>query len=98
LMKRWSMGTYHGLRAQHVDVYLNEFVFRFNRRRHRPIAFEALLGLAAEHAPRTYWDVTGAPKRPRKKPPVRKRPQRRRTAYGLRESSKRRRGKPRPKR
>ena len=26
LMKRWSLGTYHGLRRKHVDTYLNEFV------------------------------------------------------------------------
>src|SRR5271166_5713714 len=25
LMKRWSLGTYHGLRRKHVDTYLNEF-------------------------------------------------------------------------
>jgi hypothetical protein len=35
LMKRWSLGTYHGLRRKHVDSYLNEFVFRYNRRFHR---------------------------------------------------------------
>jgi len=29
LMKRWSLGTYHGLRRKHVDAYLNEFVFRY---------------------------------------------------------------------
>ena len=34
LMKRWSLGTYHGLRRKHVDTYLNEFVFRYNRRFH----------------------------------------------------------------
>jgi hypothetical protein len=26
-MKRWSLGTYQGLRRKHVDAYLNEFVF-----------------------------------------------------------------------
>lgn len=31
--KRWTMGTYHGLREKHVDIYCNEFVFRWNRRR-----------------------------------------------------------------
>ena len=45
LMKRWSLGTYHGLRRTHVDTYLNEFVFRYNRRFHRHVSFEALLGL-----------------------------------------------------
>ena len=57
LMKRWSLGTYHGLRRTHVDTYLNEFVFRYNRRFHRHVSFEALLGLAAHHAPASYWDI-----------------------------------------
>jgi hypothetical protein len=30
LLKRWSLGTYHGLRRQHIDACLNEFVFRHN--------------------------------------------------------------------
>jgi transposase-like protein len=30
LLKRWALGTYHGLRRKHVDTYLNEFVFRYN--------------------------------------------------------------------
>jgi hypothetical protein len=24
VMKRWSLGTYHGLRRKHLDTYLNE--------------------------------------------------------------------------
>ena len=35
LMKRWGLGTYHGLRRKHIDTYLNEFVFRYNRRFYR---------------------------------------------------------------
>src|SRR5918993_1760129 len=27
--KRWAMGVYHGLRAAHLQAYLDEFVFRF---------------------------------------------------------------------
>ena len=57
LMKRWSLGTYHGLRRKHVDTYLNEFVFRYNRRFHRHVSFEALLGLAAHYEPASYWDI-----------------------------------------
>ena len=30
LLKRWALGTYHGLRRKHVDAYLDEFVFRYN--------------------------------------------------------------------
>jgi transposase-like protein len=45
-LKRWALGTYHGLRRQHLQAYLDEFVFRFNRRHDRHAAFERLLGLA----------------------------------------------------
>ena len=31
----WAPGTYHGLRRKHVDAYLEEFVFRYNRRFYR---------------------------------------------------------------
>jgi hypothetical protein len=34
--------------------YLDEFVFRFNRRRTRHAAFRSLLGIAAGHAPFPY--------------------------------------------
>src|SRR5271170_2382071 len=43
LLKRWGLGTYHGLRRKHVDTYLNEFVFRYNRRFYRHVSFETLL-------------------------------------------------------
>jgi transposase-like protein len=57
LMKRWSLGAYHGLRRKHVDTYLNEFVFRYNRRFYRHVSFETLLGLAADKEPASYWDL-----------------------------------------
>jgi hypothetical protein len=56
-MRRWSLGTYHGLRRKHVDTYLNEFVFRYNRRYYRHVSFETLLGLAADKQPTSYWDI-----------------------------------------
>ena len=31
-LKRWGLGVYHGLREKHLQSYLDEFVFRFNRR------------------------------------------------------------------
>ena len=56
-MKRWNLGTYQGLSRKYVDTYLNEFVFRYNRRFHRHVSFETLLRLAARHAPASYWDI-----------------------------------------
>jgi hypothetical protein len=34
-LKTWALGVYHGLRREHLQCYLDEFVFRFNRRHHR---------------------------------------------------------------
>ena len=52
--KTWALGVYHGLRPHHLQSYLDEFVFRFNRRRRRQAGFGTLLGIAAAHAPLTY--------------------------------------------
>lgn len=54
--KRWAKGTFHGLRKRHVQRYLDEFVFRWNRRRHMHGAFERLLGIGLNLAPATYRD------------------------------------------
>ena len=84
LMKRWGLGTYHGLRPKYIDVYLNEFVFRFNRRFHRDVSFEMMLGLASHHRPTGYWDIMGR-ENPRKgEPTERLRARRRKTALGMR--------------
>ena len=42
--KRWALGVCHGLREKHLQAYLDEFVFRFNRRRTPAAAFDRLLG------------------------------------------------------
>jgi hypothetical protein len=79
-----GLGAYHGLRPDHVDTYLNEFVFRYNRRFHRHVSFEMILGLASHHPPAGYWDITGR-ENPRKGAPTeRKKPRRRKTVLGMR--------------
>jgi transposase-like protein len=52
--KRWALGVYHGLREEHLQAYLDEFVFRFNRRRTPQAAFSRLLGLAVTTGPHPY--------------------------------------------
>lgn len=85
LLKRWSLGTYHGLRREHIDTYLNEFVFRYNRRFYRHVSFETILGLASHRSPTSYWDITGQAN-PRKSAVLRRRnPRRRKTAEGMRQ-------------
>ncbi len=53
-LKTWALGVYHGLRRPHIQAYLDEFVFRFNRRRTRPAAFRTLLGISVALKPATY--------------------------------------------
>ncbi len=44
-LKRWFLGTLHGVRRPHLRRYLDEFTFRWNRRRHTKTAFDTLLAL-----------------------------------------------------
>ncbi|MGF1607608.1 MAG: IS1595 family transposase [Rhodothalassiaceae bacterium] len=53
-LKRWALGVYHGLRGKHLQAYLDEFIFRFNRRRNRHAAFRTLIGIALTRKPLTY--------------------------------------------
>src|ERR1700736_63039 len=85
LVKRWGLGTYHGLRRRHLDTYLNEFVFRYNRRFYRHASFETMLGLAAQHEPASYWDVIGRTNPRKGDVALRRAPRRRKTATGMRQ-------------
>jgi len=53
-LKRWGLGVYHGLRKTNLQHYLDEFVFRFNRRRTRHAAFDTVLGIGTRTAPAPY--------------------------------------------
>ncbi|MCP4901712.1 MAG: IS1595 family transposase [bacterium] len=53
-LKNWLKGTHHGVSRKHLPHYLNEYVFRFNRRRTPMAAFQSLLGLTGQHEPTTY--------------------------------------------
>jgi len=60
LIKRWILGTHHGsVQPAHLDAYLDEFVFRFNRRTStsRGMLFYRLLQQAVVTDPVTYEDV-----------------------------------------
>lgn len=58
-LKTWLAGTHHGIGRGHVRAYLDEFVFRFNRRQTPMAAFQSLLGLTTHHAPTTYKALYG---------------------------------------
>lgn len=54
-LKTWLLGTHHGrIEPQHPQAYLNEYVFRFNRRFYPMTAFNSALGLAARSVSPTY--------------------------------------------
>jgi transposase-like protein len=53
-LKTWLKGTHHGVSAKHLPHYVNEFVFRFNRRRTPMAAFQSLLGLTTQYPPTTH--------------------------------------------
>jgi transposase-like protein len=62
LLKRWLLGTHQGaVGPTHLDYYLDEFTFRFNRRRSasRGKLFFRLLEQAVQVAPVTYGDIVG---------------------------------------
>jgi transposase-like protein len=71
LCKRWLLGTHQGsVEPEHLQGYLNEFVFRFSRRtsRSRGLLFYRLLQLAVDHDPVRYRQLVASPK-PKKTPP-----------------------------
>ncbi len=62
LLKRWLQGTHQGApRPSHLDYYLDEFVFRFNRRtsRSRGLLLYLLIQQAVNIAPVTAHDIRG---------------------------------------
>jgi transposase-like protein len=62
LLKRWLLGTHQGaVRASHLDYYLDEYTFRFNRRtsRSRGKLFYRLVQQAVAIAPVTGQDIRG---------------------------------------
>ncbi len=72
LVKRWVMGTLQGsVSAEHLPAYLDEWVFRFNRRRSRSrgLLFHRLLAQAAASDTLTYDQLRKAG-RTRSAPPL----------------------------
>jgi transposase-like protein/Zn ribbon nucleic-acid-binding protein len=61
LLKRWLLGTHHGaVESQHLQSYLDEYVFRFNRRKsaERGLLFYRLLESAMQTKTITYKELT----------------------------------------
>ena len=52
----WLLGTHHGVSPAHLQGYLNEFVFRFNRRFWPMVGFDSVLKIAVRVESPTYRD------------------------------------------
>jgi transposase-like protein len=59
-LQQWLVGTHHGVSRAQLQVYLDEFAFRHNRRRTPTAAFQTLLGLGTGRAPTAYRVIRGA--------------------------------------
>ena len=59
-LQQWLIGTYHGVSREQLQVYLDEFVFRHNRRRLPMAAFQTLLGLGSGRKPTNYTQIRAA--------------------------------------
>ena len=58
-LKAWIKGTFHSVREHHLQAYLDEFMFRFNRRFSRAVSFQTLLGLGTLRVGPTYRELYG---------------------------------------
>jgi transposase-like protein len=65
LLKRWLLGTHQGaVSDKHMQAYLDEYTFRFNRRTSskRGLLFYRLIECAVNCTPHTYDDIVKPPK------------------------------------
>jgi transposase-like protein len=58
LFKRGVIGSYHQLSTDHLDSYLQEFCWRYNRRGMQPWMFDTLLREIVTKKPMTYKTLT----------------------------------------
>jgi len=58
LLKRFLIGTYHGVSAKYLQRYLSEFAFRWNRRDSEQTLWASMLKAACFAAPMTYSELT----------------------------------------
>jgi transposase-like protein len=59
-LQQWLIGTYHAVSKPQLQVYLDEFVFRHNRRKTPAAAFQTLLGLGTGRKSTEYEQIRGA--------------------------------------
>jgi transposase-like protein len=58
-LKTWLNGTHHGVDPKYLPSYLDECVFRFNRRQSPMAAFQTRLGISLQKKPLTLKNLRG---------------------------------------
>jgi transposase-like protein len=58
-LQQWLISTYHGVSRTQLQVYLDEFVFRHNRRKQPAAAFQTLLGFGTGRKSTEYQRIRG---------------------------------------
>jgi transposase-like protein len=58
-LQQWLIGTHHGVSKPQLQVYLDEFVFRHNRRKTPAAAFQTLLGFGTARKSMAYEQIRG---------------------------------------
>ncbi|MDD5530869.1 MAG: IS1595 family transposase [bacterium] len=61
-LQAWLVGTHRYISTKHLQNYLNEYMFRFNRRYIPKVSFDSLLKIAVLSEPKTYKDFIGIKK------------------------------------
>ncbi len=56
-LKTWLQGTHHSVGKQHLQAYLDEFVFRYNRRFYPMTGFASILGIGMGVSAPTYREL-----------------------------------------
>jgi len=58
-LKTWLQGTHHGVHPKYLQEYLDEYIFRFNRRQTPMAAFQTLLGISTRKPHKTLRQMVG---------------------------------------
>lgn len=59
--KAFLLGTFHGIGQKHLQKYLDEFCYRFNRRHQEPELFDRLVTACVNSSGLSYYELTQYP-------------------------------------
>ncbi|GBD96710.1 MAG TPA: IS1595 family transposase [Nitrospirae bacterium] len=59
-LKTWLNGTHHGVDPKHLQSYLDEYTFRYNRRQTPMAAFQSLLSISLKRGPLPLTELASA--------------------------------------